>query len=158
MLSYAITFFIISLIAALLGFGGVAGLSYQVGISSRSSPCSSSSSLSSPDADHPSLDATRRLWLPASRSTDRGDRGDRRAESSKWASGGRSSLFDAHDVDNLAQFRKLHSRVEVRFRRSRGGTLRAGGVADEQGHVEVRKAKASTRPFYSSQGCVPRAY
>jgi uncharacterized membrane protein YtjA (UPF0391 family) len=31
MLSYAITFFIISLIAALLGFGGVAGLSYQIG-------------------------------------------------------------------------------------------------------------------------------
>jgi uncharacterized membrane protein YtjA (UPF0391 family) len=31
MLSYAITFFIISLIAALLGFSGVAGLSYQIG-------------------------------------------------------------------------------------------------------------------------------
>ncbi len=31
MLSYAVTFFIIALIAALLGFGGVAGLSYQIG-------------------------------------------------------------------------------------------------------------------------------
>jgi uncharacterized membrane protein YtjA (UPF0391 family) len=31
MISYAISFFIISLIAALLGFGGVAGLSYQIG-------------------------------------------------------------------------------------------------------------------------------
>jgi len=31
MISYAITFFIIALIAALLGFGGVAGLSYQIG-------------------------------------------------------------------------------------------------------------------------------
>ena len=31
MLSYAITFFIISLVAALLGLGGVAGLSYQIG-------------------------------------------------------------------------------------------------------------------------------
>jgi len=31
MVSYAITFFVISLIAALLGFGGVAGLSYQIG-------------------------------------------------------------------------------------------------------------------------------
>ena len=31
MLSYAITFFVISLIAALLGFSGVAGLSYQIG-------------------------------------------------------------------------------------------------------------------------------
>ena len=31
MISYAITFFVISLIAALLGFGGVAGLSYQIG-------------------------------------------------------------------------------------------------------------------------------
>ena len=30
-LSYAITFFVISLIAALLGLGGVAGLSYQIG-------------------------------------------------------------------------------------------------------------------------------
>jgi uncharacterized membrane protein YtjA (UPF0391 family) len=31
MVSYAITFFVIALIAALLGFGGVAGLSYQIG-------------------------------------------------------------------------------------------------------------------------------
>jgi uncharacterized membrane protein YtjA (UPF0391 family) len=31
MLSYAITFFVVSLIAALLGFSGVAGLSYQIG-------------------------------------------------------------------------------------------------------------------------------
>jgi uncharacterized membrane protein YtjA (UPF0391 family) len=31
MLNYAITFFVISLIAALLGFSGVAGLSYQIG-------------------------------------------------------------------------------------------------------------------------------
>ena len=31
MISYALTFFIISLIAALLGFGGIAGLSYQIG-------------------------------------------------------------------------------------------------------------------------------
>ena len=31
MLSYAVTFFIIALIASLLGFGGVAGLSYQIG-------------------------------------------------------------------------------------------------------------------------------
>ena len=31
MVSYAITFFVIALIAALLGFGGGAGLSYQIG-------------------------------------------------------------------------------------------------------------------------------
>jgi uncharacterized membrane protein YtjA (UPF0391 family) len=31
MVGYAITFFVISLIAALLGFSGVAGLSYQIG-------------------------------------------------------------------------------------------------------------------------------
>ena len=31
MIGYAITFFVISLIAALLGFSGVAGLSYQIG-------------------------------------------------------------------------------------------------------------------------------
>jgi uncharacterized membrane protein YtjA (UPF0391 family) len=31
MLNYAITFFVIALIAALLGFSGVAGLSYQIG-------------------------------------------------------------------------------------------------------------------------------
>jgi PAS domain S-box-containing protein len=36
---------------------------------------------------------------------------------------------------------------ELRFRRSRGEALRAGGVAGEQRHVKVRKAKASTRPF-----------
>jgi hypothetical protein len=42
-------------------------------------------------------------------------------------------------------------RVEVRFRRSRGlGPFAPGGVADAQGRVEVRKAKASTRPFLSS--------
>lgn len=31
MLQYALTFFVIALIASLLGFGGVAGLSYQIG-------------------------------------------------------------------------------------------------------------------------------
>lgn len=31
MLNYAITFFVIALIASLLGFGGVAGLSVQIG-------------------------------------------------------------------------------------------------------------------------------
>lgn len=31
MLHYAVTFFVIALIAALLGFGGIAGLSAQIG-------------------------------------------------------------------------------------------------------------------------------
>ena len=31
MLHYALTFFVIALVAALLGFSGVAGLSYQIG-------------------------------------------------------------------------------------------------------------------------------
>jgi uncharacterized membrane protein YtjA (UPF0391 family) len=31
MLNYAVTFFVIALIASLLGFGGVAGLSAQIG-------------------------------------------------------------------------------------------------------------------------------
>jgi len=31
MLNYAVTFFVIALVASLLGFGGVAGLSAQIG-------------------------------------------------------------------------------------------------------------------------------